>query len=197
MYFKRVVKRTAVRSLNLNSQGDSQKIFLTVTSLPMFFLIKGVCMTARKVAVVLGSKSDIAVAEKAEKVLRDFEIDFQTYVISAHRNPNKIRKFASDLEKDNIGVVIAIAGLAAHLPGVIASLTTAPVIGVPVGSGPLQGQDALFSIVQMPPGIPVASVGIDNAGNAALLAVEILSVADTALHEKMKKYRQQFDDDPA
>jgi 5-(carboxyamino)imidazole ribonucleotide mutase len=152
-------------------------------------------MSAKKVAIVLGSKSDIGIAEKAETILREFEIEFLTHVISAHRNPNKIKKFASTIANNDIGVVIAIAGLSAHLPGVIASLTTVPVIGVPVGCGPLKGQDALLSIVQMPFGIPVASVGIDNAGNAALLAVEILSIGEKSLQDKMKHYRKQFGDD--
>ena len=154
-------------------------------------------MIGKKVAIVLGSKSDIAISEKAETILREFGIDFTTHVISAHRNPNKIRKFAMEIEKNDIAVIIAIAGLSAHLPGVIASLTTVPVIGVPVGCGALKGQDALFSIVQMPPGIPVASVGIDNAGNAALFAVEILSLADKSLKDKMLLYRKQFGDDVA
>jgi phosphoribosylaminoimidazole carboxylase PurE protein len=152
-------------------------------------------MVKKKVAIVLGSKSDIGIAEKAETVLREFEIEFVTHVISAHRTPNKIRKFASEIDNNNIGVVIAIAGLSAHLPGIIASLTTIPVIGVPVGCGPLKGQDALYSIVQMPYGIPVASIGIDNAGNAALFAVEVLSIGDPGLHNKMKRYRKQFADD--
>jgi 5-(carboxyamino)imidazole ribonucleotide mutase len=152
-------------------------------------------MEKKKVAIVVGSKSDIGIAEKAETVLREFEIEFQTHVISAHRNPNKIRKFASDVDRNGIAVIIAIAGLSAHLPGVLASLTTVPVIGVPVGCGPLKGEDALYSIVQMPYGIPVASVGIDNAGNAALFAAEILSINTPALRDKMKMYRKQFGDD--
>lgn len=154
-------------------------------------------MSKRKVAIVIGSKSDIGIAEKAETVLREFGIEFSTQVISAHRNPNKIRKFASGVEKNEIALIIAIAGLSAHLPGVIASLTMVPVIGVPVGCGPLRGQDALFSIVQMPYGIPVASVGIDNAGNAALLALEILALTDESLYDKIRNYRKQFGDDDA
>jgi len=150
----------------------------------------------KKVAIVLGSKSDIAIAEKAEKIFREFEIEFSTHVISAHRNPNKIKKFAADIEINDIGIIIAIAGLAAHLPGVIASLTTVPVIGVPVGCGPLQGQDALYAIVQMPSGIPVACVGIDNGANAALLAAEMLSIADPGIQEKIRQFRKQFNDDP-
>lgn len=150
-----------------------------------------------KAAIVMGSKSDTPVAEKAEKVLSEFGIQFETFVISAHRNPNKIKKFASEAEKNGFDVIIAIAGLAAHLPGVVASLTVLPVIGVPVDAGPLSGQDALYSIVQMPPGIPVASVGIGNAKNAAILAVQILSTKDASLRDKMKDYRKQFGDDEA
>ena len=152
-------------------------------------------MAKKKVAIVLGSKSDIAIAEKAETILREFGVDYATHIISAHRNPNKIRNFAADLDKNGVGIIIAIAGLSAHLPGVLASLTFVPVIGVPVGCGPLCGQDALYSIVQMPPGIPVATVGIDNGGNAALLAVEMLAIADESLINKIKKHRKQFGDD--
>jgi phosphoribosylaminoimidazole carboxylase PurE protein len=152
-------------------------------------------MSNKKIAIILGSKSDISIAEKAEVVLREFEIEYVTQVLSAHRTPNKIRKFTTDIDKNNIGVIIAIAGLSAHLPGVLASLTTIPIIGVPVGCGPLKGQDALYSIVQMPFGIPAVSVGIDNAGNAALFAVEILSVGNASLQEKMKSYRKQFGDE--
>ncbi len=148
-----------------------------------------------KVAIVMGSKSDCAVAESAEAVLREFGIEYETAVISAHRNPVKIKKFALGAEAAGIDVIIAMAGLAAHLPGVIASLTVLPIIGIPIASGPLNGVDALYSIVQMPPGIPVASVGIGNAKNAALLAVQIISVSDKSLREKLKTYRQQFGDD--
>lgn len=152
-------------------------------------------MPKPEVAIVMGSKSDAPVAEKAEAVLKEFGIEFSTDVISAHRNPNKIKKFASEAEESGFGVIIAIAGLAAHLPGVVASLTVLPVIGVPVDTGPLRGQDALYSIVQMPPGIPVASVGIGNAKNAALLAIQILSTQHIELRERMKDYRRQFGDD--
>jgi 5-(carboxyamino)imidazole ribonucleotide mutase len=148
-----------------------------------------------KVAIVMGSKSDDAVAEKAQGVLDEFGIQYETFVISAHRNPNKIRQFASSVEERGFGVVIAIAGLAAHLPGVVASMTVAPVIGVPVEAGPLRGQDALYSIVQMPPGVPVAAVGIGNARNAALLAVEVLATGDETLRARMREYRKRFFDD--
>ncbi len=143
----------------------------------------------------MGSKSDMPVAEKAQAVLKEFGIDFETFVISAHRNPNKIKKFASTAESEGYEVIIAMAGLAAHLPGVVASLTVLPVIGVPVESGALHGQDALYSIVQMPPGIPVASVGIGGAKNAALLAAQIMGTKDTGLRDKMRAFREQFGDD--
>jgi phosphoribosylaminoimidazole carboxylase PurE protein len=152
-------------------------------------------MSGMKVALVMGSKSDKEHAEKAEAVLKEFGVDFETFMISAHRNPNKIKKFAKSAEESGFGVIVAMAGLAAHLPGVVASLTVLPVIGVPIESGPFRGEDALLSIVQMPPGIPVATVGIGNAKNAALLAVQILSVHNLKLREKMKEYRRQFGDD--
>lgn len=150
-----------------------------------------------KIAIVLGSKSDMYIAEKAEGILREFEVEFETVVISAHRNPNKIRAFALSAEKQGVAAIIAIAGLAAHLPGVIASLTTLPVIGVPGDSGPLSGKDALYSIVQMPAGVPVACVGIANSKNAALLAVQILATSDSMLKKKMKEYRKKFGDNEA
>jgi 5-(carboxyamino)imidazole ribonucleotide mutase len=150
---------------------------------------------SEKVAIVMGSKSDSEVSQKAQAVLKEFGVECSVHVISAHRNPNKIKKFSSSLEKEGYGVVIAVAGLAAHLPGVIASMTVLPVIGVPVETGPLHGQDALYSIVQMPPGIPVASVGIGNSRNAALLALQILSSGDNSLRDKLRDYRRQFGDD--
>lgn len=150
---------------------------------------------AGKVAIIIGSKSDAAVAEKAEAVLREFGVPFESMVISAHRNPNKARRVVNGAEENGFSVIIAMAGLAAHLPGVVASMTTLPVIGVPVEAGPLRGEDALLSIVQMPPGIPVACVGIGNAANAALLAVEILGCAHPDLRAKMKEYRKRFNDE--
>lgn len=147
-----------------------------------------------KVAIVMGSKSDLPLAETAQGILREFGVQTEIEIISAHRTPNKIRQFAVGAQSRGISVIIAIAGLAAHLPGVIASMTVVPVIGVPGDGGPLRGQDALYSIVQMPGGIPVACVGIGNAKNAALLAVQILGCADSSLVEKMKNYRLQFGD---
>ncbi len=152
-------------------------------------------MSGMKVAIVMGSSSDAELGKKAEETLKEFCIDSETFVISAHRNPNKIKKFGKTLEENGFGVVIAMAGLAAHLPGVVASLTVLPVIGLPVESGPMRGLDALYSIVQMPPGIPVATVGIGNAKNAALLGVQILSVHSVKLRESMRQYRKQFGDD--
>jgi 5-(carboxyamino)imidazole ribonucleotide mutase len=130
-------------------------------------------------------------------VLDQFGLSHDTQVISAHRNPNRIRNVVRKAEADGYAAIIAVAGLAAHLPGVIASMTVLPVIGVPVDTGPLRGQDALYAIVQMPPGIPVACVGIGNARNAALLAVEICAGADPGLREKMRAYREKFGDDPS
>jgi len=143
----------------------------------------------------MGSKSDSEIAGKARQVLEEFGVECETVVLSAHRTPNKVRAFVAKAEAGGIDVIIAIAGLAAHLPGVIASLTVLPVIGVPVDAGPLRGQDALYSIVQMPPGIPVACVGIGNAKNAALLAVQILATAEHGLREKMNAFRRQFGDE--
>lgn len=148
-----------------------------------------------KVAIIVGSKSDSPVAEKAEAILKEFHVPYDTMVISAHRNPNRIKKTVRLAEENGYSVIIAIAGLAAHLPGVVASMTVLPVIGVPVEAGPLVGQDALYSIVQMPSGIPVGCVGIGNAANAALLAVEIMGVADPSLRTRMKEYRKRFNDD--
>ena len=150
---------------------------------------------SKKVAIVMGSKSDAPVAQKAENVLDEFGIEHDTFVMSAHRTPVKVKKFASSLEENGYGVVIGMAGLAAHLPGVLASLTILPVIGVPVAAGPLNGEDALLAIVQMPPGIPVATVGIGNAKNAGILAAQILGVGDPSLLDKMRNFRKQFGDD--
>ncbi len=137
------------------------------------------------VAVIAGSKSDQPVTDDASKVLTELEIPHEVKFISAHRNPEGLRAYvtASDAK-----VFIAIAGLAAHLPGVIASLTTRPVIGVPVGVK-LNGLDSLLSIVQMPPGVPVACVGVDNARNAGILAAEMLALTDPSVAERLQKMR--------
>ncbi|WP_087036035.1 5-(carboxyamino)imidazole ribonucleotide mutase [Thermococcus litoralis] len=140
-----------------------------------------------KVLVVMGSKSDSQVAEKVTKVLDEFGVSYDVEVASAHRNPKKVEELA----KKDYEVFIAIAGLSAALPGVIAAHTTKPVIGVPV-SAKLGGLDALLSIAQMPPGVPVASVGIDNGKNAALLAVEILALKDERLKKKLEEYGERM-----
>ncbi|NJE54075.1 5-(carboxyamino)imidazole ribonucleotide mutase [Thermococcus sp. 21S9] len=140
-----------------------------------------------KVLVVMGSKSDEHVAEKVRAVLDEFGIEYDVEVASAHRNPKKVEELA----KKDYDVFIAIAGLSAALPGVIASHTVKPVIGVPV-SAKLGGIDALLSIAQLPPGVPVATVGIDNGKNAALLAVEILALKDGNLRTKLEEYRDKM-----
>jgi len=137
--------------------------------------------------VVMGSKSDSHIAEKVTGVLDEFGVDYDVEVASAHRNPKKVEELA----KKDYDVFIAIAGLSAALPGVIAAHTVKPVIGVPV-SAKLNGLDALLSIAQLPPGVPVAAVGIDNGKNAALLAVEILAVRNEKLREKLEEYRERM-----
>ena len=145
-----------------------------------------------KVAVIMGSDSDFEVMEKAIDVLKEFGIEVEVSIISAHRTPELALEFAKSAEGRGIEVIIAGAGLSAHLPGVIAALTTLPVIGVPIKGKPLKGVDALLSIVQMPPGIPVATVGINNARNAGLLAISILSLKYPELKEKIKNFRNKM-----
>ena len=145
-------------------------------------------MTGEKVIIICGSKSDVKIADKAKQVLDEFGIENKLEIASAHRTPEKLDNI---IEKTEANVFIAIAGLSAALPGVIASKTTKPVIGVPV-SVKLNGLDALLSIVQMPSGIPVATVGIDNSKNAAYLAMSILSLNDESLKKKLDEYRQSF-----
>ena len=137
----------------------------------------------------MGSTSDLPVMEKAARVLDEMEIPFEMNALSAHRTPQEVEEFACDAEGRGLRVIIAGAGMAAALPGVIAANTTLPVIGVPI-KGMLDGLDALLSIVQMPPGIPVATVGVNGAQNAALLAVEMLALSDKDLAEKLKAYKQ-------
>lgn len=141
------------------------------------------------VAILMGSESDGGVMEAAEGVLREFGVEHEVKVMSAHRTPEVVREYARTAETRGIKVIIAGAGGAAALPGVIASYTTLPVIGVPIASTPLHGQDSLYSIVQMPSGLPVATVGINNAKNAAFLAVEMMAIEDEGLREALKDYR--------
>lgn len=146
------------------------------------------------VAIVMGSDSDFAVMQKAADVLIEFKIPYEMRILSAHRVPNKLKEFVEKSENEGVKVFIAGAGLAAHLPGVIASMTYLPVIGVPLLSGTLNGIDSLLSIVQMPGGIPVATVGIDNSKNAALLAVQIFSTSSNELVDRLKLYRKKMAD---
>ncbi len=145
-------------------------------------------MTA-KVSIIMGSTSDLPVMEKAAGFLNELEIPFEMNALSAHRTPDEVEKFAGNAESKGIKVIIAAAGMAAHLPGVIAAMTTLPVIGVPVNAS-LEGLDSLLSIVQMPPGIPVATVGINAAQNAGILAAEMLAIGDETIAERLKKFKE-------
>jgi 5-(carboxyamino)imidazole ribonucleotide mutase len=147
----------------------------------------------KKVAIVMGSKSDEAVMKAAMDILEQFSVGYEVKVLSAHRMPNKTRQFALEAEKSGLEVVIAGAGKAAHLPGVIASYTTLPVIGVPIKSDDLQGIDSLLSIVQMPPGVPVATVAINGAKNAALLALQILGLKYKEIRKKIIEYKSSLE----
>ncbi|MGL4572267.1 MAG: 5-(carboxyamino)imidazole ribonucleotide mutase [Clostridium sp.] len=141
-----------------------------------------------KVAIFFGSKSDVEVMRGAANALKEFNIEYKAYVLSAHRVPEKLTETLSEVEEKGCEVIIAGAGLAAHLPGVIASQTTIPVIGVPVKAA-LEGMDSLLSIVQMPKGIPVATVGINNSYNAGMLAVEMLSIKYPEIKEDLINFR--------
>jgi 5-(carboxyamino)imidazole ribonucleotide mutase len=148
-----------------------------------------IMMTKPLVSIIMGSTSDLPVMEAAAKVMDEMEIPFEINALSAHRTPGEVEKFARNAQERGIRVIIAAAGMAAHLPGVIASMTTLPVIGVPVKSS-LEGLDALLSIVQMPPGIPVATVGINAAQNAGILAAQIIALGDERIAEAVKKNKE-------
>ena len=143
---------------------------------------------SNKVAVISGSKSDSNITDSIGKIFNDFGVDHEIRVISAHRNHDELQDYVSNSDAD---IFIGVAGLSAHLPGALSALTTKPVIGVPV-EAKLGGIDSLLSIVQMPPGIPVATVGIDNGKNAALLAIAILCLNDNNLHDKLLEYRKRW-----
>jgi len=151
-------------------------------------------MAKKQVAIIMGSKSDMPVMEEAGKLLKKFGVTYEVKVTSAHRTPENTMKYAQSLEKNGFQVVIAGAGAAAHLAGTVAAWTTLPIIGVPIDSSPLKGIDALLSTVQMPGGIPVASMAIGTAGakNAAIFAAEILSLSDTKIKKKLKKHREEM-----
>lgn len=143
----------------------------------------------KKVGIIMGSDSDLPVVEKAITTLEEYGVPFEVHVYSAHRTPVQAKEFAQNARKNGFGAIIAAAGKAAHLAGAIAANTTLPVVGIPVKSSTLDGLDALLSTVQMPSGIPVATVAIDGAANAALLCIEILAASDDALAEKLDRAR--------
>ena len=145
------------------------------------------------VSIIMGSTSDLPVMEKAAEFFDKMEIPFEMLALSAHRTPRQVEEFASQAKKRGIKVIIAAAGMAAHLGGVIASLTTLPVIGVPIRSS-FDGMDSLLAIVQMPPGIPVATVGVNGALNAAILAAQILATGDNTIADKMENYKSSLTD---
>ena len=143
----------------------------------------------KKVGIIMGSDSDLPVVEKAINTLKEYGVPFEVHVFSAHRTPVEARDFSVNARKNGFGAIIAAAGMAAHLAGAIAANTTLPVIGIPVKSKNLDGLDALLSTVQMPTGIPVATVAIDGAANAALIAIQVLAVSDEALAKKLDDAR--------
>lgn len=142
-----------------------------------------------KAAIVMGSDSDFGVMKPAFETLKEFGVEVEWIVASAHRTPSRVKEF---VERTEAGVLIAAAGMAAHLAGVIAAYTIKPVIGVPINSEPFRGLDALLSTVQMPPGVPVATMAVNGAKNAALFAIEILAVGDEELRRKLKDYRSRM-----
>jgi 5-(carboxyamino)imidazole ribonucleotide mutase len=144
-----------------------------------------------KVSIIMGSTSDLPVMEKTARILNDFKIPFEMNALSAHRTPEEVEKFAKGAAERGIKVIIAAAGMAAHLPGVIAAMTPLPVIGVPIKAS-LDGLDSVFSILQMPPGIPVATVGIDAAQNAGILAAQIIGTGDEEVMKEVVTYKESL-----
>jgi len=145
----------------------------------------------KKVGIVMGSDSDLPIIQKGIDVLKSFDIPFEVHIYSAHRTPIQAKEFSENARKNGFGVIIAAAGMAAHLAGAIAANTTLPVIGIPCKSSCFDGMDALLSTVQMPTGIPVATVAVNGAANAALLAIQILAVEDSALADKLDEKRKK------
>lgn len=146
-----------------------------------------------RVSIIMGSTSDLPVMEKAANVLNDFKVPFEINALSAHRTPDEVEKFAKSAQENGIEVIIAGAGMAAHLPGVIAAMTSLPVIGVPIKAS-LDGMDALLAIVQMPPGIPVATVAINGAQNAGILALQFLAVGDERIRKELQDFKLSLKD---
>ncbi len=149
-------------------------------------------MPNAKIAIIMGSDSDLTVMQETANILEEFDVDYMISIISAHRTPDRAIEFAKKAASNNIKVIIAGAGGAAHLAGVVAALTHVPVIGVPIQSKALSGVDSLYSIVQMPPGVPVATVAINGAKNAGLLAIQILAISDKMLADKLIEYKHQM-----
>ena len=147
-----------------------------------------------KVGIVMGSDSDLSVMSKAAEILDKFGVDYEMTIISAHREPDEFFEYASNAEEKGFKVIIAGAGMAAHLPGMCAAIFPMPVIGVPMHTSSLGGRDSLYSIVQMPTGIPVATVAINGGANAGILAVKMLAMSDDALLEKLKEYKDELKD---
>jgi len=149
-------------------------------------------MSAR-VGIIMGSDSDLAVMEKAATALSELKVGYELTIVSAHRTPDRLFSYAREAESRGLDVIIAGAGGAAHLPGMVAALSALPVVGVPISATKLNGQDALLSIVQMPAGVPVATVAIDNGTNAGLLAAQMLSIGDPGLRERLKAHRANLE----
>lgn len=147
----------------------------------------------KKAAIIMGSDSDLPIAQKAVDQFKELDIPFEVHVMSAHRTPDEATRFAKDAESNGFGVILSIAGMAAHLGGVLAANTTLPVIGVPVKSS-FEGLDALLATVQMPAGIPVATVAVGGAKNAAILAAQMLALSDESLSQKLKQMRRDMAD---
>lgn len=148
-----------------------------------------------KVAIVMGSKSDYPVVQKAEDIFKEFGVEHETRIISAHRTPRVAEEFARTAEEKGIELIIAAAGKAAHLAGVLAATTPLPVIGIPMKSSTMDGLDSLLSVVQMPKGVPVATVAIDGAENSALLAIQMLGIKYPELRQKIKAYKAKMEED--
>jgi 5-(carboxyamino)imidazole ribonucleotide mutase len=147
----------------------------------------------KKVAIIMGSDSDFPVVQKAVKKLKEFDVPYEVHVMSAHRTPDKAIEFSANAKKNGFGVIIAAAGMAAHLAGVLAAKTTLPVIGIPCKSAQLDGMDALLATVMIPTGIPVATVAVDGAANAAILAVEMLALSDDTLAQKLEDMKLEME----
>lgn len=146
------------------------------------------------VGIIMGSDSDLPVLKEAAEVLENFNLEYEISIVSGHRTPDRMFKYAKEAEERGLEVIIAGAGGAAHLPGMVASFTPLPVIGVPIKTSSLQGVDSLLSIVQMPAGVPVATVAINNAKNAGILAAEILGVGNAKIREKVRKYKEKLEE---